>query len=37
VFELFALFHDSKREDDYQDINYGLRASVFTKELLKII
>lgn len=34
VFELFALLHDSKREDEYQDINHGLRASVFVKELL---
>ena len=34
VFELFALLHDSKRENEYEDIYHGLRASIFVKELL---
>jgi len=34
VFELFALLHDSKRENEYEDTYHGLRASVFAKKLL---
>ena len=34
VFELFALLHDSKREDEYCDINHGYRASLFVTELI---
>ncbi len=34
VFELFALLHDSKREDEYSDIYHGKRASIFVQELL---
>ena len=34
VFELFALLHDSKRENEYEDMYHGLRASVFAKKLL---
>ena len=34
VFELFALLHDSKREDEYRDIEHGKRASIFVKQLL---
>ena len=35
VFELFSLFHDSKRENEYSDIYHGFRASEFVKELLE--
>lgn len=35
VFELFSLLHDSKREDEYDDIKHGKRAALFIKELLK--
>jgi len=35
VFELFALIHDSKRENEYHDPAHGLRASIFVEELLK--
>jgi uncharacterized protein len=35
VFELFALLHDSKRENEYDDPAHGLRASVFVHELLR--
>ena len=34
VFELFSLLHDSKRENEYEDIEHGLRASKFAKELI---
>lgn len=34
VFELFALLHDSKRENEYEDIKHGPRAALFIKELL---
>ena len=34
VFELFALLHDSKREDDLIDIEHGYRASIFVQKLL---
>lgn len=34
VFELFALLHDSKRENEYEDIEHGLRASKFAKGLI---
>ena len=35
VFELFALFHDSKRENEYSDIHHGVRASEFVEKLIK--
>ncbi len=35
VFELFALLHDSKREDEYKDIEHGKRAGEFVKSLIK--
>lgn len=35
VFELFALLHDSKREDEFEDENHGKRAALFAKELIK--
>ena len=35
VFELFSILHDSKREDEYRDEEHGLRASLFTKQLLE--
>ncbi len=34
VFELFALLHDSKREDEFEDKHHGRRASLFARELL---
>lgn len=34
VFELFALLHDSKREDEFEDKNHGKRAALFVKELV---
>ena len=34
VFELFALLHDSKRENENIDKYHGKRASVFVQELL---
>ena len=34
VFELFALLHDSKREDEYEDKDHGKRAALFVKELV---
>jgi len=34
VFELFSILHDSKRENEYRDEEHGLRASLFTKQLL---
>lgn len=33
VVDLFAYLHDSKREDDNDDIHHGKRASVFAQEL----
>ena len=35
VFELFSILHDSKRENEYQDINHGKRASEFVKKLIE--
>jgi len=35
IFELFSILHDSKRENEYQDINHGKRASEFVKELIE--
>jgi len=34
VFELFALIHDSKRHDEFQDKHHGKRAAIFVEELL---
>ncbi len=34
VFELFALLHDSKREDEYKDIEHGKRAEEFARDLI---
>ena len=34
VFELFALLHDSKRENEHIDKYHGKRASLFVQELL---
>jgi len=34
VFELFALIHDSKRHDEFEDKHHGKRAAEFTKILL---
>ncbi len=34
VFILFALLHDSKRENEFEDEFHGLRASIFVKELI---
>lgn len=35
VFELFALLHDSKREDEDKDLLHGKRAALFIKDLIK--
>ena len=35
VFELFALLHDSKRHDEYEDRYHGVRAAGFTQKLLR--
>ena len=35
VFELFALFHDSKRKNEYNDLFHGIRASKFVKNLIE--
>ena len=35
VFELFALLHDSKRENETIDKHHGLRASLFVKALME--
>jgi uncharacterized protein len=35
VFELFSILHDSKRENEYRDINHGKRASEFVKVLIE--
>lgn len=34
VFELFAILHDSKREDEFEDINHGKRAAKYIKQLI---
>ncbi len=34
VFELFALLHDSKRHDEFEDKHHGKRAAKFTQTLL---
>lgn len=33
VVDLFAYFHDAKRENEYDDFGHGERASIFVKEL----
>ena len=33
VVNLFAYLHDSKREDEYEDLWHGKRASIFVEEL----
>ena len=35
VFELFALFHDSKRKNEYSDLSHGFRASKFVEDLIE--
>ncbi len=35
VFELFALLHDSKRHDEYEDRHHGVRAAGFVQKLLR--
>jgi len=35
VFELFALLHDSKRENEFEDKDHGKRAAVFAQEQIK--
>ena len=34
VFELFALLHDSRRHDEFEDKHHGKRAALFAEELL---
>ena len=34
VFELFALLHDAKRENEFFDESHGPRAAVFAKKLI---
>ena len=36
VFELFALLHDSKREDEFEDKHHGKRAACFVEDLLQV-
>ena len=35
VFELFALLHDSKRHDEFEDRHHGVRAAGFAQKLLR--
>jgi len=35
VFELFALLHDSKRHDEFEDRYHGVRAAGFVQKLLR--
>jgi len=35
VFELFALLHDSKRHDEFEDLSHGVRAAGFVQKLLR--
>ena len=35
IFELFALLHDSKRHDEFEDIHHGVRAAGFVQKLLR--
>ena len=35
VFELFALLHDSKRHDEYEDSHHGIRAAGFAQKLFR--
>ena len=35
VFELFALLHDSKRHDEFEDLHHGIRAAGFVQKLLR--
>ncbi len=35
VFELFALLHDSKRYDEFEDRHHGVRAAGFVQKLLR--
>jgi uncharacterized protein len=35
VFELFALLHDSKRHDEFEDRHHGSRAAGFVQKLLR--
>ena len=37
VVRLFALFHDSKREDDYRDLEHGPRAEIYLREIRELI
>jgi len=37
VFELFALLHDSKREDENKDLKHGKRASLYAKKLIETL
>ncbi len=35
VFELFALLHDSKRHDEFEDRHHGFQAAGFVQKLLR--
>jgi len=35
VFELFALLHDSRRHDEFEDIHHGVRAAGYVQKLLR--
>jgi uncharacterized protein len=37
VVRLFALFHDSKREDDYRDLEHGPRAEVYLRGIKDLV
>lgn len=37
VVQLFALFHDSKREDDHRDLEHGPRAEEYLRTIAELV
>lgn len=37
VVQLFALFHDSKRENDHRDLEHGPRAELYLREIESLV
>lgn len=37
VVRLFALFHDSKRENDHRDLDHGPRAEMYLREIQSLV
>ena len=37
VVRLFALFHDSKRENDHRDLEHGPRAEIYLRTISKLV